>query len=101
VVLSKSFFTGKIRLDGGCPTLRATIRQKIERIVMTNEQLELGYSDTKSLVPASRRGGRALRAAWWFGRMRHVVQSAVDWQTVPEPRPEQVWFPGAHREVKV
>jgi hypothetical protein len=29
------------------------------------------------------------------------VEGAMDWQTVNEPRPEQIWMPGAHRQVKI
>jgi hypothetical protein len=68
---------------------------------MTNRQLELGYGEAKESGPSVRRGNRAARAAWWFGQMRHVVQSAIDWQPAPDGRPEQVWFAGAHREVKI
>jgi hypothetical protein len=68
---------------------------------MTNQQLELGYGSAKLEMPLTRRQSRVARAAWWFGRMRHVVQSAVDWQPTPEPPHEQVWFPGVHREVKI
>jgi len=77
-----------------------------ERFIMTNatnEQLELGFN------PGSRRRdpngapcqGRITRAAWWFARMRNVVEQAMDWNTAGEPRPEQIWIPGATREVKV
>ena len=41
------------------------------------------------------------RAAWWFAQMREVVERAMDWNAGGEPRPEQIWIPGATREVKV
>ena len=77
-----------------------------ERFTMTNatnEQLELGFNpDTRcggsNGVP---RQGRVARAAWWFAQMREVVERAMDWNTIGEPRPEQIWIPGATREVKV
>jgi hypothetical protein len=33
--------------------------------------------------------------------MRAIVESAMDWNAAAEPRPEQIWMPGANREVKV
>jgi hypothetical protein len=68
---------------------------------MTNEQMELGLGAGKTQQSPTRRSSRATRAAWWFAQMRHVVQSAVDWPPAPEPPHEQVWFPGARREVKI
>ena len=70
---------------------------------MNNEQLELGINPNipcRSARPA-RRGGRIARAGWWFTHMRDIVSRAMDWETVGSPRPEQIWIPGAHREVKV
>jgi hypothetical protein len=64
----------------------------------TNEQLELGFNGTKLCTKATGRKGRIARAGWWFAQMRNVVERAVDHG---EPRPEQIWMPGAHREVKV
>ena len=75
-----------------------------ERFIMinaTNEQLELGFNGIKLLAHGAPRQGRVARAAWWFARMRDVVEQAMDWNTVGEPRPEQIWIPGATREVKV
>jgi hypothetical protein len=64
----------------------------------TNEQLELGFNGKKLCTKATGRKGRIARAGWWFAQMRSVVERAVD---PTEPRPEQIWMPGAHREVKV
>jgi hypothetical protein len=33
--------------------------------------------------------------------MREAVGNAMDWQNEVPPRPEQIWIPGARREVKV
>jgi hypothetical protein len=33
--------------------------------------------------------------------MRDIVEQAMDWSATTEPRPEQIWMPGANREVKV
>ena len=68
---------------------------------MTNEQMELGYDGIKLQLPPTRRQGRVARAAWWFAQMRRVVHDAIDWQQSPVARPEQGWFPGTHREVKI
>jgi hypothetical protein len=71
-----------------------------ERSIMTNatnEQLELGFNGVQI---RARREGRVARANWWFAQMRDVVGRAMDWQAA-EPRPEQIWIPGANREVKV
>lgn len=71
---------------------------------MNNEQLELGIGSNKlrldgKACPVTR--SRHARANWWFAQMRHIVSRAMDWQTAGTPRPEQIWIPGAHREVKV
>jgi hypothetical protein len=77
-----------------------------ERFIMTNatiEQLELGFNpDIRCRgTNGAGREGRIARAAWWFAQMREVVERAMDWSAVGEPRPEQIWIPGAIREVKV
>ncbi len=74
-----------------------------ERLNMTtinarNEQLELGFNGAKICVKPTGRKGRIARAGWWFAQMRSVVSRATE---AGEPRPEQIWIPGASREVKV
>jgi len=77
-----------------------------ERFIMTNvtnEQLELGFNSgtrcrSSNGIPRQR---RVARATWWFAQMRQVVERAMDWNAAGEPRPEQIWIPGAIREVKV
>ncbi len=66
----------------------------------TNGQLELGFN---GLPPRAAAGhaGRIARANWWFARMRHIVEHAMDWSAAAPPPPEQIWMPGARREVKV
>jgi hypothetical protein len=66
----------------------------------TNSQLELGFNNTPRANFAPRRD-RIARANWWFTQMRDVVGRAIDWSAPTEPRPEQIWIPGATREVKV
>ena len=75
-----------------------------ERFNMTNatdNQLELGINpDIRCRgANAARREGRIARAGWWFTQMRDIVERAME--TAGEPRPEQIWIPGASREVKV
>jgi hypothetical protein len=77
-----------------------------ERFIMTTTnttdgQLELGFNGIKPRALAARREGRIARANWWFAKMREAVASAMDWKTAGQPRPEQIWMPGANREVKV
>lgn len=67
----------------------------------TDGQLELGFNGIKPRALTARREGRIARANWWFAKMREAVASAMDWETAGQPRPEQIWMPGANREVKV
>jgi hypothetical protein len=67
----------------------------------TENQLELGFNGLPPRAPGAGREGRIARADWWFRRMRAIVASAMDWSAAAEPRPEQIWLPGARREVKV
>lgn len=66
----------------------------------TDKQLELGFNGGFRAGSAPRHG-RVARANWWFTQMRDAVGRAIDWSAMPEPRPEQIWMPGTHREVKV
>jgi len=64
----------------------------------TNEQLELGFNGVRLPATARGRKGRVARASWWFAQMRDIVSRAVE---TAEPRPEQIWMPGATREVEI
>jgi hypothetical protein len=70
---------------------------------MDIEQLELGINNKLQFNgngdPVAR--NRQVRAGWWFAQMRSIVSRAMDWEAARNPRPEQIWIPGAHREVKV
>jgi hypothetical protein len=65
---------------------------------MTNQQMELslggaaavGFVRYATRVPC--RSRRSTRAAWWFERMRRMVECATDWTPAPAPRPEQTWL---------
>jgi hypothetical protein len=63
--------------------------------------MELGLDATKLVGRTSPRARRITRGAWWFARMRQIVDHAMDWPAAGEPRPEQTWLPGARREVRV
>ncbi|PWU07954.1 MAG: hypothetical protein C5B50_30605 [Verrucomicrobia bacterium] len=64
---------------------------------MTNEQMELSFSNqaAKSAPAISRPHCR--RAGWWIARMRKIVDRALEWHPAPSPRPEQGWFTGTYR----
>ena len=64
-------------------------------------QLELGLLNARHVTRIARRENRLARGAWWFGKMREVVNGAVDWPSLNQPRPEQIFLPGAYRQVKV
>ena len=75
-----------------------------ERFTMTyatDNQLELGFNGIRPQANVAGREGRIARAGWWFAQMHDIVERAMDWETAGEPRPEQIWIPGAAREVKV
>ena len=65
----------------------------------TDNQLELGFNGIRLRPGTARREGRIARAAWWFAQMRDIVGCAME--ATGEPRPEQIWIPGANREVEV
>jgi hypothetical protein len=52
------------------------------------QQLELGLARSRRV----RQPSPPPRAAWWIQQMRKAVSEAIEWQPVPEARPEQVWF---------
>ena len=69
---------------------------------MTDTQLELSLNSLQE--SAQRQGNRRPNShapGWWFRQMRQIVDRAFDWQPLPAPRPEQIWFPGTHRQVRV
>jgi len=64
---------------------------------MNNSQLELGFGDAGRAKRATQSQKRQSRAAWWFARMRKVVDKALDWQPTPPARPEQIWLETVNR----
>jgi hypothetical protein len=63
----------------------------------TNEQMELGFNGRIQIKQEE----RATRSAWWFARMRKVVDNAFDWKPIPQARPEQIEIPGTHRQIQI
>jgi hypothetical protein len=75
---------------------------KTERLTMIDTQLELSLSNPGATQsPRAIRSPSAYTSRWWFQRMRQIVDRAFDWQPAPQPRPEQFWFRGTHRQVSV
>lgn len=69
---------------------------------LTNdEQLELGLSSASRNSRLARRERRLARAAWWFNKMRAVVDAAVPCSSARLPRPEQTLLPGAYRQIRL
>jgi hypothetical protein len=66
---------------------------------MMNGQLELSLENARACRACNPRQRRLARANWWFQRMRQIVDHALDWEPRHAPRPQQMVFPGAHREI--
>ena len=49
----------------------------------------------------ARRERRLARAAWWFSKMRAVVNDAVACPSAKVARPEQTFLPGAYRQIRL
>jgi len=69
----------------------------------TDNQLELGFNPAANVGVPSRRGmgGASLAPAGGSPKCATSWSGAMDWEAAGEPRPEQIWIPGAAREVKV
>jgi len=67
-----------------------------------DNQLELGLLQPQTFVRAAAAAPRhrLTRATWWFGQMRRMVDSAIEWSPEPPARPEQILIPGTHREIQ-
>jgi hypothetical protein len=60
-------------------------------------QMEMSFAGASPRCTSRQR--RLGRAQWWFHRMRQVVDRAIDWQSAPTGRPEQIWLPEPRREL--
>ena len=67
---------------------------------MTDQQLELGFGETRAVAQLSQRERRISRSAWWFAHMRRIVDRAMDWNAEGKLHPEQTWLPGVQRQVR-
>lgn len=70
------------------------------KIMTTNNQLELGFNGTQCRIHGRKRETRMARGQWWFARMREVVNQAMDLDGGGAGHPEQIWMPGANRQFK-
>ena len=70
------------------------------KIMITNEQLELGFNATASRIYGRKRETRMARGQWWFAKMRAVVANAMEWPGQGESQPEQIFFSGVNRQLK-
>jgi hypothetical protein len=69
---------------------------------MIDTQLELSLGSVRpAQSPRTNRPPSTFNSRWWFQRMRQIVDRAFDWQPAPQPRPEQIYFPGTHRRVSL
>lgn len=60
---------------------------------LSNDQMELGFNgNNRRAASHHRRQTRLERAAWWFGKMRSVVDNAIAWTPKPTPPPQQMRF---------
>jgi len=66
-----------------------------------DQQLELGLSGAPRGTRFARRERRLARAAWWFNKMREVVNAATVCPSTVAPRPEQAMLPGAYRQIRL
>jgi hypothetical protein len=66
-----------------------------------DQQLELGFNGAPRSARLARRERRVARAAWWFAKMRAVVNAATECPSAQAPRPEQTLLPGAYRQVRI
>ncbi len=66
---------------------------KTERLIMLNDQMELGFAGGPACPRVEQRERRKSKARWWFDKMKRVVEQATDWKPTPRFRPEQIWLP--------
>jgi hypothetical protein len=69
--------------------------------IPNDQQLELGLSSTARNSRLARRERRLARAAWWFRKMRAVVDAAAECPAISAPRPEQTLLPGSYRQIRI
>ena len=60
---------------------------------MNTQQLEIKLALTSAPGRRLRRQRRAVRAHWWFERMRRIVDAAVECRPIPPRPPKQIALP--------
>jgi hypothetical protein len=80
---------------------RAGAASSIGEAPVGDSQLELAFAANSPCPLVGQRPGRPGRAAWWFQRMRQIVDRACDWEPTLPARPDQIWLPHACREVSL
>lgn len=69
--------------------------------IANDQQLELGFNGGLPRHSRfARRERRLARAAWWFNKMREVVNAATVCPSENAPRPEQTLLPGSYRQIR-
>lgn len=63
-------------MDSICPTDPA----KVAGMNMNSNQMELSLKAKRLRAAARQKQLRQERAQWWFGQMRRVVDSALEWK---------------------
>lgn len=69
--------------------------------ITNDSQLELSLSGAPRGARLARRERRLARAAWWFSKMRAVVNDVVACPSAKVARPEQTFLPGAYRQIRL
>jgi len=83
----ESIFIFLTPYDVGCRRGSLIILRMKTKI--TTAQLELTLPNHRACRSLSRPRQRSTRAAFWFQRMRQIVEAAADWPTLPGSRPQK------------
>lgn len=57
---------------------------------MNFDQMELTLPGKRPCLTAPQRLRRRQRAQWWFGHMRRVVATTLEWEPEQGDRPQQI-----------
>jgi len=58
----------------------------------STQQLEIPFDASAKVRRNIANTNRRKRARWWFDQMRRVVDTAMEWNTAPRARPQQVYL---------
>jgi len=56
------------------------------------QQLEITFTASTPCRRIFQSRERRNKAQWWFNQMRQLVDTAFDWTSPNQPRPEQTYF---------